>query len=179
LLSSSIGDVKSSADQLASAAEEMSSITKEGGHKVQEQSRQTESLGKAVEKMSNSFKAVAENTMQAKALAESAQHDAHSGQTIVSETIRSMTVLTDNVMNAGQTIEQLSQDSARIGNVLDVIRGIADQTNLLALNAAIEAARAGEMGRGFAVVADEVRTLAQRTQESTHEIQEVIAHLQQ
>lgn len=179
LLAGSIGDVKSSADQLASAAEEMSSVTHEGGKKVLEQSRQTESLGQAVEKMTNSFKAVANNTMEAKDLAESAQSDAHSGQAIVTETIRSMGVLTDNVMHAGQTIEQLSQDSDRIGNVLDVIRGIADQTNLLALNAAIEAARAGEMGRGFAVVADEVRTLAQRTQESTHEIQEVIAHLQQ
>ena len=179
LLATSIGDVKSSADQLASAAEEMSSITKEGGKKVHEQSRQTESLGQAVERMTNSFKAVANNTMEARDLAESAQSDAHSGQTIVSESIRSMNTLTENVMNACQTIEQLSQDSDRIGNVLDVIRGIADQTNLLALNAAIEAARAGEMGRGFAVVADEVRTLAQRTQESTHEIQEVIAHLQQ
>jgi methyl-accepting chemotaxis protein len=77
------------------------------------------------------------------------------------------------------TIHSLAEQNEKISSVLAIVRAIAEQTNLLALNATIEAARAGEQGRGFAVVADEVRLFAQRTQDTTSEIQSMIGELRQ
>lgn len=87
--------------------------------------------------------------------------------------------LNDVLQETSSHVSEVANHTDSIASVLDVIQSITEQTSLLALNAAIEAARAGEQGRGFAVVADEVRTLAKRTQESTHEIKEIIERLQQ
>lgn len=100
------------------------------------------------------------------------------GTTSSNTSQRTLESCTQEVNKTSDDLLLLQEECARIGSVLDVIRGIADQTNLLALNAAIEAARAGEQGRGFAVVADEVRALAYRTQESTVEIQSMVEGLQ-
>ena len=108
----------------------------------------------------------------------SAQQEVNRGNEVVSNTVQTINTLASEIQATAELVHKLGEQSDDIGQVVDVIRGIAEQTNLLALNAAIEAARAGEQGRGFAVVADEVRTLAGRTQQSTQEIQQMIEQLQ-
>ena len=104
--------------------------------------------------------------------------EASQGQNIVNQAVDQINKLWQQVDESTGVISSLKTDSENIGKILDVIKEIAGQTNLLALNAAIEAARAGEQGRGFSVVASEVRTLAARTQESTHLIEQLIDQLQ-
>ncbi len=103
--------------------------------------------------------------------------DAESGGAVITRTIASMRDIGQMVLSLTSTIERLGESGNHIGEVIEIIYGIADQTNLLALNAAIEAARAGESGRGFAVVADEVRKLAERTQNATKEVGRIIENI--
>ncbi len=116
--------------------------------------------------------------MRAAVGADDAREKADAGALAVVQVQERIDSLSHKVHDSAEAIRSVEKESEAIGQILDVIRGIAEQTNLLALNAAIEAARAGEQGRGFAVVADEVRTLASRTQESTAEIQSMIERIQ-
>ncbi|WP_239689874.1 methyl-accepting chemotaxis protein, partial [Pseudomonas syringae] len=121
---------------------------------------------------------VARNAQNASDAAANASSQAREGDSVVNQAKAQISRLATEVANSTQAMNNLKQESDKIGGVLDVIKSVAQQTNLLALNAAIEAARAGEAGRGFAVVADEVRSLAQRTQKSTEEIEGLISGLQ-
>ncbi|WP_370737512.1 methyl-accepting chemotaxis protein [Pseudomonas veronii] len=128
--------------------------------------------------MSATVHEVARNAEQASVAASEADAQARAGDKVVAETIAQIERLSSEVGRSAEAMNELEQESGRIVKIMDVIKAVAEQTNLLALNAAIEAARAGEAGRGFAVVADEVRGLAQRTQQSTEEIESLVAGLQ-
>ncbi|GGQ18234.1 methyl-accepting chemotaxis protein [Shewanella litoralis] len=166
------------ANQLAAAAEETSAITSQTTIGIQEQKSQVDQVATATTELSSSAQQVSMSADQALNEIKQADQEAQHMRSLAEESKNTILALADEVAKAGIVINKVHSDSASIGSILDVIRGIADQTNLLALNAAIEAARAGEQGRGFAVVADEVRNLASRTQHSTSEIQQMIEVLQ-
>lgn len=168
------GSTRGVIESIALTAEYSNEITR----RVQEQESETDQVSTAATEMSATITEVAKNAAGAEDAAKAAQQEAQKGCSVVEASSEFIKSLAGEIQSAAHVIQQLEKNSDDIGAVLDVIKGIAEQTNLLALNAAIEAARAGEQGRGFAVVADEVRNLANRTQKSTGEIEEIIGRLQ-
>ncbi|HFG1959725.1 TPA: methyl-accepting chemotaxis protein [Vibrio cholerae] len=150
----------------------------ESASAMAQQLQELELLATAMHEMAVTATEVANNAQGAAAAAHEADEASQSGSKVVNDTTRSIDALSARIEQAVEEVKGLEVATGNIETILKVINDIADQTNLLALNAAIEAARAGESGRGFAVVADEVRTLAQRTQQSTTEIRNMIEQLQ-
>jgi len=173
-----IGGISDGVTQIASAAEQLSAVTEQTSAGVNSQKVETDQVATAMNEMAATVQEVARNAEEASEAAVAADQQAREGDRVVNEAIAQIERLASEVGHSTEAMGLLKQESDKIGSVLDVIKSVAQQTNLLALNAAIEAARAGEAGRGFAVVADEVRSLAQRTQQSTEEIAELIVGLQ-
>ena len=173
-----IGGIRDGVSQISSAAEELSAVTSQTSAGVTRQKVETDQAATAMHEMSATVQEVARNAEQAAQAATEADKEAREGDRVVAEVVTQIERMASEVIRSAEAMEALQSDSDKIGTVMNVIRAVAEQTNLLALNAAIEAARAGEAGRGFAVVADEVRGLAQRTQKSTEEIEQLVSALQ-
>ena len=159
--------------------EEVEKIATQTGEAINTQLQDTGKITNAIAELLSAVADVSANTQNVLASLDSATTQTNRGKQTLKGARKATDELGEEIKQSVDVINQLSQQSASINQVLDVIKSIAEQTNLLALNAAIEAARAGEQGRGFAVVADEVRSLAKRTHESTEEIQRTIGTLQQ
>lgn len=177
-LQSMIGSIQQLTRELGTGATDLARAAKDNNDGVTRQTDSISMVATAINEMQSAIEEVAGNASRAAEITRDAEEKGKNGARIIRNSSEQVHRLAAQISKAVEVIRKLSDDSDNITSVLDVIRGIAEQTNLLALNAAIEAARAGEQGRGFAVVADEVRTLAQRTGQSTEDIQKMITTLQ-
>jgi methyl-accepting chemotaxis protein len=176
--SGSLREVFDTTLRLKRVAGQIATVSAQTAEAADQQRTETDAVATAITELESTAVQVREGATGASEASVEADATAHQGARTTRDAIDGIHALVSEIEKAAEVIERLDQRSQSVGAVLDVIKSIAEQTNLLALNAAIEAARAGETGRGFAVVADEVRTLANRSHQSTQEIEKIVQQLQ-
>ena len=164
--------------QLSSSANEIQTTAEHLVQGSEAQATQIADTSSAIEEMAVSIQQVSETTTLSATVGEQATANAQQGAQAVQVTIESMNRIRDQVQETAKRIKRLGESSQEIGDIVQLIRGIAKRTSILALNASLEAAMAGEAGRGFAVVAEDVKRLAERSTEATKQIETLIRMIQ-
>lgn len=177
-LSSSSQQLTATSQETSASSTEVATTINQLAEGASNQARELESASRIVSGMANYIGEVSKNSESATELSKTVMEISEKGIEISNDTISKIEDIKISTNHTAELIRILEEKSVKIGDIIDVIKGVADQTNLLALNAAIEAARAGDMGKGFAVVADEVRILAEQSSESADQISQLIADIQ-
>ncbi|WP_427977441.1 methyl-accepting chemotaxis protein [Agarivorans sp.] len=177
LLQSTVSSINQNVERLSFAAQQLNDLAQDSQQQVGEQQHAVATVSEHVGQLAQGFSSVAEHVRTADQSAGAIDQASLQGRQLTQAATSQIEHLVTQVDGASEDMRELAQNSQEASKILDVINSIAEQTNLLALNAAIEAARAGDHGRGFAVVADEVRNLAKKTQDSTEQIEQMMADL--
>jgi methyl-accepting chemotaxis protein len=176
-IETAISQVAQESSEIRQSADHVFQQAQKNSEALDNQKEQTISVAAAINEMGATVQEIASSAANTAKLTENSKQNTEQSHTQVTQSKEAIIELACDIDNITEQVNELANKTQAIASIVDSIRGISEQTNLLALNAAIESARAGEHGRGFAVVADEVRALANRTSQSTTEIQTMISEL--